>query len=127
MIAKVIFHRCIQDSQDFGSDNEHMVSRIFLTLEINGQRYENLHADIKQPVGSSYEFDPIEVYPLKGYQGPLNYEAFRNAVEKYYRTLVGSTASGIRISGGLNFRMQNNIFDRPAIAEFQVSENDTAW
>ena len=32
--ARVTFYKCIQDSQDYGSDDEHMVSRIFFFLEI---------------------------------------------------------------------------------------------
>jgi len=37
--AKVIFHQCIQDSQEYGSDDEHMVSRIFFILEIGEERF----------------------------------------------------------------------------------------
>lgn len=126
-IVKVTFHKCIQDSQDYGSDEEHMVSRIFFSLEIEGRKYENLHVDIKQSVGSNYESSPIEVYRPQGYQGPLNYEAFRNAVEQYYRSLVGSTGSGIRIVGGTNVRMRNNVFIKEVTVEFPISERDTAW
>ena len=128
--ARVIFDKCIQDSQDYGSDDEHMVSRVFFTLEVGGRRYEGLHVDVKQTVGSSYEDGPIEVSSPKGasYKGPFNYEAFHAAVEKYYRTLVGSKATGIRISGGArNIRMRNNTFQRQEVAEFEVSGTDVSW
>ena len=127
MMAKVTFHRCIQDSQDYGSDDEHMISRVFFDLEVDGQNSQNLYVDIKQPVGGDYESGPMEVYRPEGYRGPLNYEAFRNAVERYYRSLVGSSGSGIRISGGKGIRMRNNVFDIPGTAEFQVSETDAGW
>ncbi len=125
--AKVVFHKCIQDSQDYGSDDEHMVSRVFFTLEIEGKRYENLHADIKQAVGSNFESDPIEICLPEGYKGPINYAVFRDAVERYYRNLVGSQGRMIHIVGSTNVRMRNNTFVQPAIVEFDVNESDISW
>ncbi|MGB9846525.1 MAG: hypothetical protein ACPLRH_03355, partial [Desulfotomaculales bacterium] len=110
-----------------GSNDEHMVSRVFFSLEIDGRKYENLHVDIKQPAGSNYESSPIEVYPPQGYEGPLDYEAFRKAVEEYYRSLVGSTGLGIHIAGGTNLRMWNNVFIKEVTVEFAVEEKDAAW
>ena len=128
--ARVVFNKCIQDSQDYGSDDEHMVSRIFFTIELGGRRYDGLHVDVKQTVGSSYENGPIEVGSPKGagYNGPFNHEAFRAAVEKYYRGLVGSTGTAIHIGGGAkNIRMRNNTFQRQEIVEFDVSGPDVSW
>ena len=31
--ARVTFRKCIQDSQEYGSNNEYMVSRVFFDLE----------------------------------------------------------------------------------------------
>ena len=116
--ARLVFEKCIQDSQDYGSDDEHMISRVFFTLEVGGKRYDGLHADVKQTVGSSYEDGPIEISSPRGgsYKGPFNYDAFSAAVEKYYRSLVGSSATG---GGGA--RMRNNMFQRQEITEFEVS------
>src|SRR6266571_981188 len=102
--VRVTFKECVQDSQDYGSDDDHMVSRVFFSLEIEGRTYEGLHADVKQAVGSSFETGPIEVGPPAGasYRGPFNHSAFRAAVESYYRGLVGARGKGIRISGGTN-------------------------
>lgn len=128
--ARVTFNKCIQDSQDYGSDEEHMVSRVFFTLELGDRRYDGLYVDVKQTVGSSYEDGPIEVSSPKGtsYRGPFNYDAFAAAVEKYYRTLVGSTARGIRIgSGARNIRMRNNTFQRQEVVEFEVTGTDVSW
>ena len=116
--VKVNFREVIQDSQDYGSDDEHMVSRVFFDLEIDGQVHKGLYADIKQTVGSSFEKDPIEVSAPVGYDGPLDWEAFRDAVESYYRSLVGSQGSGIRIEGSKDIRMRNNRFIQPISVEF---------
>jgi hypothetical protein len=124
--AKIKFYKCIQDSQDYGSDNEHMVSRLFFTFELFDKKFD-LHVDIKQAVGITYETGPIEVGTPEGYKGPFNYEAFRNAAEKYYRRLVGSTATGIRIQGGSNIRMRNNTFIQEMTVECEVDEGTAAW
>ena len=120
--AKITFHQCIQDSQEYGSDDEHMVSRVFFTLEIGEERFEGLHANIKQTVGSDYDTAPLEVSQPYGYDGPFNHEAFHACAEKYYRSLVGSQARGIRIGGGAsNIRMSGNIFNIEMVCEFEIS------
>ena len=72
----VIFTKCVQDSQDYGSDDEHMVSRVFFDIQIDGEVHRDLHCDIKQVVGSSYETGDIEVGRPAGYRAPFNYTAF---------------------------------------------------
>jgi hypothetical protein len=125
--ANIIFHQCIQDSQDYGSDDEHMISRVFFSLNIGDKKYSNLHVDIKQAVGSDYETGPIEVGVPEGYKGPFNYHAFRDGVEKYYRNLVGSGAKGIRIQGGANIRMRNNTFNQEMAIQCEIDEGAAGW
>lgn len=127
-VAKIYLEKLVQDSQELGSNDEHMVSRAFFTLEVDGEKHHGLHANIKQPVGANFESDPLEVSAPSGYTGSFNHEAFQNIIEQYYRSLVGSTGSGISISGGAsNIRMQNNTFVQPAEAEFEVSEGSAGW
>ncbi len=125
--ATIRFTMCIQDSQDYGSDDEHMVSRVFLDLEADGKRYANLTVDIKQTVGDNFETGQLEVAIPRGYDGSLNYAPFRDAVEKYFRSLVGSAGRGIRISGGSNIRMRDNTFSFPATDTFEYSASSTSW
>lgn len=126
-IARIDFHQCVQDSQDYGSDDEHMVSRVFFSLQLDGVSHENLHVDIKQPVGDKFEAGPLEVGAPQGYRGPINHAEFRAAVEKYYRRLVGSAGSGIRIVGGGNIRMRNNRFVMPWGAEVSIDPSKGGW
>lgn len=125
--AKVIFKKCVQDSQEYGSDDEHMISRVFFDFNIDGQDYNDLYVDIKQTVGSNYEHSPLEIGRPSNYKGPLNYGAFRDAVEVYFRSLVGSKGSGIHITGGSNIRMRNNKFVRQQIAEFYIEDDKGGW
>jgi len=118
--AVVIFRRCIQDAQEYGSNDEFMVSRVFFMLEIDGKHIGEFHSDLKQTVGSDYETGAIEVGPPAGYDGPWSHHEFQQAAEAYFRGCVGSTAWGIRIEGGTNIRMQNNCFDMEKRVSFTI-------
>jgi len=119
--AKIIFYKCIQDSQDYGSDDEWMVSRVFFNLEIGEEKFEELYANIKQTVGSDYDTGPIEVSQPFGYEGAFNHHAFRDCAEKFYRSCVGSEATGIEIGEGARIRMYGNIFKKKMVCEFEIS------
>jgi len=123
----VRFHKIIQDSQDYGSDDEHMVSRVFLSLEAADERFDNLTVDVKQSVGEAFESGPLEVSRPKGYHGRFNYAAFRVLVESYFRSQVGSAGRGIRIAGASNVRMRNNTFHSEQVAEFEYAEGAPGW
>ena len=125
--ATLYFHKCIQDSQDYGSDDTHMVSRVFVTLEAGGKRFPNLIVDIKQTVGAEFETEPLEVGPPKGYDGAYDYAAFRILVENYYRSLVGSQGHGIRIEGKSVGRMRNNTFIQAQEVTFEYTKHSPAW
>ncbi len=92
--AKITFHKCIQDSLEYGSDDKCVVSRVFFTLEIKNKiPTTSLYIDIKHSVGSELENEKLEVGDPVGYEGPLKNEVFENAIKKYYRNLVGSKGS----------------------------------
>ncbi len=121
--AKIIFYKCVQDSQDYGSDDEHMVSRVFFNLEIGEETFEGLSANIKQAVGGDYDTGPIEVSQPFGYEGEFNHHAFRDCAEKFYRSCVGSEGTGIRIGKGAhNIRMRNIVHIEEMVCEFEISE-----
>jgi hypothetical protein len=125
--AKIKLQRLVQDSQEYGSDDEHMVSRVFFDLEIDGTKYQGLHCNVKQTVGSSFETAPLEVSAPTGYKGPFNHQAFQQIIEQYYRGLVGSQGRGIGITSGSNIRMQNNTFVQPSEATFEVQVSGGTW
>ncbi len=125
--VKILFHKCLQNAQEYGSNDEFMVSRIFFSLQFPDKQINDIYTDIKLTVGDQYEGGNIEVGQPQGYSGPFSYSAFRDAVAKYYRHLVGSSASGIHISGGSNIRMYNNWFYTPMTAEIEIDETKGGW
>jgi hypothetical protein len=125
--SAITFHELRQDSQQYGSDDEHMVSRVFFGMVINGKDYHGLSVDLKQTVGSTAA-DPIEVGRPIGYTGPLNYQDFRAGVEAYFRSLVGKAGTGIQIGGGGSVRMTDNVFQKTLVFEFDVDDKaHAAW
>jgi len=126
-LARVHVQQMIQDSQDYGSNDEHMVSRIFFDLDVDGTIHKGLFVNVKQTIGSSFETGSIEVSKPVGYRGLWDHELFSNFAQQYYRSLVGAGGSGMRISGGINIRMQNNVFVQPATFEFQVKAAGGPW
>ncbi len=87
--VKIVFKKCIQDSQEYGSNDEFMVSRIFFDIITPTENYKDLHSDIKQMVGGKFDSDPIEVSLPTQLKEKLDYGSFRNVTEDYYRNLVG--------------------------------------
>ena len=130
--ATVTFEKCIQDSQEYSSDSEQMVSRLFFTLDIDGRQI-GLYLDLKQNVGSSFVDGPIEIdIPTEAgsmnaekYRCLLNYEAFSRAVESYYRGMVGSVGAMIGLGGG-KARTRNIIFNERKVASFDISGPDSS-
>jgi hypothetical protein len=117
----------IQDSQDYGSNDEHMVSRVFFDLDIEDHNYPGLHVDVKQTVGSSFETAPLEVSAPVGYRGPMNYEALRAAAEGYYRSQIGRAGRGFRLGPRTQARMRNNRVIARVQVQFEVPQGDAAW
>ncbi len=125
--AKIIFRELIQDSQEYGSDDEYMVSRVFFDLEFDGETHRGLYANVKQPVGSSFEASPLEVSGPMNYKGPFNMQCFQEAAERYYRGLVGSQGRAIRISGATTLRMWNNRYSQDASFECECDKAGGSW
>ena len=130
--ANVTFHRCVQNAQDVrlpDSNKDHMNSIVFFTLEVAGRVFDEMSVIISQPFGTDYETEPIEVHPVQGlYRGPFNHAAFSEAVETYYRSLIGSQGRAIRIQGNAtSVVMINNIIVKQGTATFSISESSGAW
>lgn len=120
MKAKAIFNKLMQDSQEYGSDNEHMVSRAYFDLEIDGKKYPNLFVDIKQTVGSKLSDENIEVSSPTGYKGKFNYDDFRKGAVNYYRKCFGPQGA-IRVGENVKgLRMYNNIIEVVMVHEFEI-------
>ncbi len=119
--ATVHFKELIQDSQNYGSDDEHMVSRVFFDLQVGDKKYPGAYANLKQSVGSTAS-DRVEVSPPAGYSGPFDHQKFQAEVEKYFRSLVGSSGSPIIRGPGAKAARMRDCRRRKAVSvSFEVA------
>ena len=117
-IMKLSFNRLVQDSQDFGSDDDHMISRAFFAIFFEDAEHLDCSVDLKQIVGSDIESSPIEVSNLQGYEGPMNKDKLQESADLYYRQ------SFVHFSkNGKNIRMRNNTRELSMDFEFEVDSH----
>jgi hypothetical protein len=117
---KILFHKCVQDCRQAGSDGSRMVSRVFLTLEAGGRRHPNLHVDLHQAPGGTFADGALQVGLPQGYAGPLNDYAFKTAAERYYRSLARVEPARAKVSFGKSVRRYDHIVIHEAGEEIQV-------
>ncbi len=130
--VKVIFRKLIQDSQDYSSfdkNEDHMVSTIHFSLEVKGNQYDDMTVEVKQPYGTNYQGEPIEVSKISGsYKGAWNHDQFADLCEEYYRMLIGSGGRTIRFEGARNIRMRDNTISQTLVREIDIpDESSAAW
>lgn len=121
--VSITVYRCIQDSQEFGSDAQHMISRMFLRISVDDAPPIEANVDIKQIVGGDFETDPLEVGGPRDYRGPMDHAVFSAELESLYRSLVGRTGA-IRITSG---RMYNNILNINHSFAFDAPSSPGGW
>ena len=127
-MSRVIFTGLVQDKHNYHFSNQDknvMVATIDLVY--NGQ---NFRTEVKQPYGVDFEEDEgFELYvPFNSPLRELNYSVFSDKCEEYYRSIIGSSGSGIRIEGGSNIHMNNNTFVQQRQVDIPLAnDNGTTW
>ncbi len=127
--AAVTFRILHQDFQEYGSTDDHMVSRVFFDVTHAGQTFKNAYCEIKQPAGGDFRTDPMEVGLPANYNGPsLNYQHLRERVESYYRAQISTGGSAIRLPDQGRVRMRNNTVITSESADIEIGDPSTpAW
>jgi hypothetical protein len=118
--VRIKLNKCIQNSQEVGSDDSHMMSRVFFEIVVNGNKKGSFYSDIKQPVGSEYNGEDLEVSVPEGYKGPFDHARFARGIRNYYQRLVGPKGSAISYGGTKNLVMKNNTIVMAAEFEFEA-------
>jgi hypothetical protein len=135
------FTKCIVDSQEFGSDNEHMNSRVFFSIskveDIEGVEAIDLECTVRQPAGESYSYEsaPIEVDIPEELKRKINYSEFRDAIEKYFKSIISKDGAlsdilGKEIIGNnATFRIDNSSFAQggDAVIHGNISQGHGGW
>ena len=109
-IATVTFKRCVQNAENTGGDEEHIVSHIYFDLELDQQKHTDVCLEIKQPIQGDA---PIEVSKPHGYTGAGEFSELREAAAAYYKKLVGTQPAK-------EIPAQNNLIVQEETVEFEV-------
>jgi len=111
-------------------DFDYLVSRVIFDMVVDGNIYRDLFVDVKQPFGTNYAQDPVEVGPPQGgYGGPFPHAKFSDAVESYYRSLFGRGAA-IDFGGPGPRQFRNNLMlvqSGPFELDMDVPESVGGW
>jgi len=125
--VRVTFKECIQDSREYGTDDEFMVSRVSVDIAVDRTDQGGFIADLKQPVGTDFDTGPIEVGrphevgTHKPYPGPFDQARFAEAATTYFRELLGSEGWALKLRpGSAKIRMQGNRFVSKKVVEFDA-------
>ena len=59
--AQILFHKCFQNAQEYGSNDEYLVSRVFFSFLLPDKRIDDLYVDVKQTVGATFESGTLEI------------------------------------------------------------------
>jgi hypothetical protein len=125
----LIFNKIIQDSREFGSNNQHTVSRVFFDLRIGANLRTDFSSDIKQRAGADNESDPLEVSVPQSLANLVDYSELRTLVEQYFHASFGSAGSAFQIGPGTDIRMMHNIVNRNEVAEIEFigRKEESGW
>ena len=94
----------------FAPDESQIDSLIEFDLRIGGERFRNLSAEVRQPNGTDFQCEALQVGNVVGYDGLWNDDEFREYCVQYYRDVIGSCGVGRAIKQG-----QRKLVERVAI------------
>lgn len=114
MTTGTIEFKCIRinlkSPSTFEQDEEQIDSLVEFDLMIGNQRLKHLSAEVRQPNGTDFHSQPLEVGNVIGYDGPWNDEEFRQVCGRYYCVILGNSGLGQTIQRG-----ERNLIERIAI------------
>ena len=101
----------------FEPNESQIDSLIEFDLKIGDERLRDLSAEVRQRNGTDFQSQPLKVGNVIGYDGPWNYEEFREFCGRYYRDVIGSSGVGRTIHRG-----ERNLIMRVAIRLYRREE-----
>lgn len=125
--VRIDVQKCIQGSQEYGSTDDHMVSRVFFSVHVDGVPKCQDFCDIKQIVGSSYSSGNMEVSRPHQYRGPYDHRIFSDEMAGYYSKLVDSSGPIISLGSAQKVRMMHNTFAVLYEFTFEAEEAGASW
>jgi hypothetical protein len=115
----VEFEGIVVKSQEAGSTDDHMVSRVAFLLYVEGQRKGQFFTDLKQTVGAPMSSEAIEVGPPKGYDGPFEQNKFASAARDYFLDAIGPRGKVYQFASTAHVNIEDSIVEMPRTVNFE--------
>jgi hypothetical protein len=98
-----------QTVQSSDPAQDHLVARVYLDLEVDGTGHTGVCVEGRQPYGTNYSTEPIEVRlaPDSAYRGPFPLLGFSDELERYYRAHVGPNGRLLSFDDGFSVQVQD--------------------
>jgi hypothetical protein len=100
-----------QTIQSTGHSQDHLVARVYFDLVVNGREYTDACIECRQPFGTDYSVEPIEVRlaPESSYNGPFPLNTFSGELDRYYRAHVGGSGRLIKYGLGMEINIEEAV------------------
>ncbi|WP_125917215.1 hypothetical protein [Hymenobacter coccineus] len=128
----IMFTSCTINSQEYGSNNEHMVSRVNFIIKPGDDFFDehrrSISCTVCQAYGENYTFEtsPLEVENPPELVRKINYSEFQFSVERYFRSVLGNNGGGFRLNNAHDIAMRNMTFDIEGLAVIHAAESGSA-
>jgi len=131
-VVELTFEGCVQDSREYGSDWENIVSRVFYWVKreggspgdfrrdlelVSGAYFAKLkidppagytgpmlYAELRQPVGDDFQMGRIEVIPPTVHRAAFDAADFAQQAVAYFRSLMSDAGAMVRVEEGRPLR-----------------------
>lgn len=121
--ATIAFRRCVVNSTAYGSDEEHVGSRVFFDLLVEDNGFANLCVDVRQLAREGTKNEPLLISRPEGYEGPFNFPVFQCLVEFYYRQAVGDKW-GMFGNKDIGMRLEDWVIEYEMLVQFEVYDEE---
>jgi ribosomal protein S10 len=124
-LVPITFHKVDVFSQELGSTDEHLVSRVHGEMVLPGERAQRFTVNVKQVVGSTFDREHLEVMDAPRV---LDAGAIRREVADYYLGCIStSTGAAIRVTGGALVKLRNCSIGVPVTVSVPLAERSGGW
>lgn len=112
-----LFTKILQDKHYVeGQGKGEVWVRVVCNIEAGDKKWTGLEIRIAHPKDTDFQTAPLTIKPMSDYDGPMNWDAFTDLVDNFYRTkMFGGSVAG-------NLLMLNNTVECKIPFEFEADD-----
>ena len=116
-----LFTKILQDEHFIeGQGRGEVWVRVVCNIEAGDKKWTGLEIRIAHPKDTDFQTAPLTIKPMSDYDGPMNWDAFTDLIEDFYRKTVTRIFGGVVM--GTNIKMTNNTVQCNLPFEFEADD-----